>query len=114
MDYLTDVCSNWVYCNTHVCVAKHIYIYIYILSGAPLIRTPLGPSASGRIIEVSSSQGLLIEQTRVWLIAKIDDVMQPVIPRAKRVEATEREINSSSALVALYLTSSSSFCLFSK
>ena len=30
-------------------------------SGAPLIWTPLGPSASGLIIEVSSSHGLLIE-----------------------------------------------------
>ena len=30
-------------------------------SGVPLIRTPLGPSASGRIIEVYSSRELLIE-----------------------------------------------------
>lgn len=32
-----------------------------IYSGANLIRTPLGPSAGGWIIAVSSSQGLLIE-----------------------------------------------------
>jgi hypothetical protein len=30
-----------------------------VYSGTPLIRTPLGPSTSGRIIEVSSFQTLL-------------------------------------------------------
>ena len=43
--------------NNCVCAGCLSQIY----SGAPLIWTPLGPSASGRIIEVSSSQELLIE-----------------------------------------------------
>ena len=43
-----------------------LYLYlcvsIILYSGTPLIWTPLGPSASGQIIEVSSSQGLLTER----------------------------------------------------
>ena len=36
----------------------------------------------------------------MWLIAKIDDVMQPVTSQVRHVEATKGEISSSSALVA--------------
>ena len=38
---------------------KRTYTCIY--SGAPPIWTPLGPSTCGRIIEVSSFQGLFIQ-----------------------------------------------------
>ena len=56
----------------------------------------------------------IIDRTWVWLIAKIDDVMQPVTSQARHVEATKREISSSGMLVVLLLASTSSFCLFSK
>ena len=41
------------------CVCARCLSQIY--SGVPLSWTPLGPSASGRIIEVSSSRGLFME-----------------------------------------------------
>jgi hypothetical protein len=37
-----------------------MYMYVFLkYSGTPLIWTPLGPSISGQIIEVSAFQGLL-------------------------------------------------------
>ena len=39
--------------------------------------------------------------SRVWLVAKIDYAMWPVTSQVKHMEATKREINSSSTLVVL-------------
>ena len=40
-----------------------------------------------------------MDRTWVWLIAEIDDVMQPVTSQERHVEAAKGEISSSSALV---------------
>ena len=53
-----------------------------------------------RIMDVSSSQRV-VDRAWVWLIAKINDVMQPVTPQARHVEATKREISSPSMPLAL-------------
>ena len=42
-----------------------------------------------------------MDRTWVWLITKINNVMQPVTSQVRHVEATKGEISSSSALVAL-------------
>ena len=41
------------------------------------------------------------DRTWVWLIAKIDDVMQPVTSQVRHVEAIKGEVSSSGALAAL-------------
>ena len=40
-------------------IAQIVAAYLNIVEAATLIQTPLGPSTSGQIIEVSSFQGLL-------------------------------------------------------
>ena len=50
----------------------------------------------------------------MWLIAKIDDVMRPMTLQVRHMEATDRDISSFSALVALCLAFSSSCSLFNK
>ena len=44
---------------------------------------------------MSSFQGV-VNVTWVWLVAKFDDVMQPVTSQVRHMEATIREISSSS------------------
>ena len=61
-----------------VCLYLNVRLIDNLYSGAPLMWTPLGPSTSGRIIMVSSFQGLLIRGGYVLffrLTIITDDVM---------------------------------------
>ena len=73
--YPNGTMHTWIVCSLARCV--------YMYSGAPLIWTPLGPSTCGRIMEVSTFQGLLL------LVAEriSNDVMRPVTcdPKVKAI-----------------------------
>ena len=80
-------------------------INVYDWEGALIQWSPSNLDTLGTRCWWPDYRGVLfsgvMDRMWVWLIAKINDVMQPVTSQVRHVEATKGEISSSSALVAL-------------